>query len=114
MSTLLDEARLELEYARRFAAQKLADDDQGATLYGATPAERMQSLNWLHWCEQAALCTRFCRLCGLPMDPVEDTHPDDRCPICAAMEAALFQGDYWKNLPKVDYSPEDRGRMGLG
>ena len=35
------------------------------------------------------------------MDPPEDTHPDWRCPVCAAMERALSRSTYWSNLPKV-------------
>src|ERR1700691_1584845 len=106
---LFDGPRLEVEYDRKYALRKLTEDERGIILYGDTPAERLKTLNWLQWCEQAALCTRFCRLCGLPMDPIEDTHPDERCPICAAMEATLSHRPYWENL-KADYSREDRSR----
>jgi len=113
MSTsLFDGTRLEIEYDEKCAAQKLTDDQEAVTLLGNTPGERLKTCNWAHWCDQAAFCTRFCRLCGLPMDPPEDTHPDDRCPICAAMETTLSHRPYWENL-KVGHSRDDRGRMGL-
>jgi hypothetical protein len=111
--SLIDDCRLEIEYDGRFTAQKPTGDAQDTTPYGDTPVERLKTHNWAQWCDLAALSTRFCRLCGLPMDPVEDTHPDERCPIYIAMEVALSQDDYWRNLPKVDYGPEDRNRMGL-
>ena len=113
MSTsLLDGTRLEIEYDEKFAAQKLTDDEESVVLYGNTPAERLKTFNFAQWCDQAAISTRFCRLCDLPMDPIEDTHPDDRCPICAAMETTLFRRPYWENI-KVGYSRDDRSRMGL-
>ena len=113
MSLLLDEARFAIEYDERFAAQKALDDDRGTAPYGDTPNETLKSRNWRQWCGQAALSMRFCRLCDLPMDPIEDTHPDDRCSVCIAMESVLFHSTYWQNLPQVDYSHEDRNRMGL-
>jgi len=107
MSTsLFDGARLEMEYDEKFAAQKLLDDQEGVTLYGDTPAERLKTCNWAQWCDQAAFCTRFCSLCGLPMDPPEDTHPDERCPVCAVMEATLSRRSYWENL-RVGYSQQN-------
>jgi hypothetical protein len=113
MSTsLFDGARLEIEYDEKFAVRKLTDDQEAVTPYGDTPAERLKTFNFAQWCDQAAICTRFCRLCGFPMGPIEDTHPDDRCPICAAMETTLFDRSYWENL-KVGYSRDDRSRMGL-
>jgi hypothetical protein len=113
MSTsLFDGARLEMEYDEKFAVRRLTDDQESVTLYGNTPAERLKTFNFAQWCDQAALCTRQCRLCNCPMDPIEDTHPDDRCPICAAMETTLFHRPYWEDL-KADYSREDRSRMGL-
>ena len=113
MLSLIDGCRLEIEYDERFAAHKLTDDQQEFMLYGDTPSERLKTYNWAQWCERAALSTRFCRLCGLPMDPIEDTHPDDRCSVCIAMESVLLHSTYWQNLPQVDYSHEDRSRMGL-
>ena len=96
MSTsLFAGTRLEIEYDERFAAQKLTDDQESVALYGNTPAERLKTFNFAQWCDQAAICTRFCRLCDFPMDPAEDTHPDDRCPICAAMETTIFHRPYW-------------------
>jgi hypothetical protein len=92
---------LEIEYDEKFAAQELTEHEQGITLYGNTSAERLKTHNWAQWCDLAALSTRFCRLCGLPMDPIEDTHPDDRCSVCIAMESALYHSTYWQNLPKV-------------
>ena len=112
MLSLIDDCRLEIEYDERFAAHKFADDQQDFMLYGDTPSERLKTYNWAQWCERATICARFCRLCGLPMDTAEDTHPDDRCPICAAMETTLFHRPHWENL-KVGYSRDDRSRMGL-
>ena len=97
--SLSDGARLELEYDERFTVHESLDQ-KGVTLYGDTASERLKTFNFARWCDRATVCTRFCRLCDFPMDPVEDTHPDERCRVCAAMEAALFQGDYWQNLPK--------------
>jgi hypothetical protein len=97
MSTMLDQVRFEIEYQQRFEAQK----DEGATLWGNTPFEVLRVQNWRQWCEQATYATRFCTLCGFPRDPVEARYPDERCPICATMEIALFQSDYWLNLPRV-------------
>jgi rubrerythrin len=113
MSTsLFDGARLEIEYDEKFAVRKLTDDQEAVTLYGDTPAERLKTFNFAQWCDRAALCYRFCILCGMPMDPPEDTHPDWRCPVCAVMEATLSRRSYWENL-KVGYSRDDRSRMGL-
>jgi hypothetical protein len=101
---LIDDVRLEMLYDEKYTARKIADDEQGTTLYGNSLSERLKTYNWAQWCDLAALSTRFCRLCGLPMDPIEDTHPDDRCSVCIAMEVALSQDDYWWNLPKDGYS----------
>ena len=102
MSTsLFDGTRLEIEYDEKFAVRKLTDDREGITLYGHTTAECLKTFNFAQWCHQAALCYRFCVLCGMPMDPPEDTHPDWRCPVCAEMESALSRSTYWSNLPKV-------------
>ena len=111
-NSLFEGARLEILYDENFAAHKLTHDQEGVTLYGDTPAERLKTCNWAQWCDQAAFCTRFCRLCGFPRDPIEEPYPDDRCPICAAMETILFRRSYWENL-KVGYSRDDRSRMGL-
>ena len=104
---------LQEEYEQKYVAQRWRDDQEGVTLYGDTFSERLKTFNFAEWCDHAAICTRFCRLCGFPMDPPQDTHPDERCLICAAMEAALLRGDYWQNLPKGDYNQEKRSRMGL-
>ena len=96
--SLIYDCRLEIEYDEKYAPTKLADDKQSAAIYGDTPSERLKTSNWVQWCERAALCTRFCRLCGLPMDPAEDPHPDERCPICAEMEWTLGHRPYWEDL----------------
>ena len=111
--SLLSDVSLQEEYEQKYAAHRRRDDQEGVTLYGDTFSERLKTCNWAQWCEQAAFCTRFCRLCGLPMGPIEDTHPDDRCPICAEMETTLFHRPYWENL-RVGYTRDDRSRMGLG
>jgi hypothetical protein len=98
MTLLLDEARLEIEYDDKFTAQKALDVRHGILPYGDRPGETLKTRNWRQWCGAAALSTRFCRLCGMPMDPIEDTHPDDRCSVCIEMESALFHGTYWQNL----------------
>jgi len=111
MSTsLFDGTRLEIEYDEKFAAQKLTDVREGITLYGDTPAECLKTFTFVQWCHQAALCYRFCILCGMPMDPpkdTHDTHPDWRFPVCAAMESVLANSQYWQNLPKDRYSQAD-------
>jgi hypothetical protein len=106
MLSMIDDVRFEIEYDQKFSSRKLADDQEGVTLYGDTPSERLKTNNWAQWCDQAAFCTRFCRLCGLPMDPAEDTHPDDRCPVCAEMETTLFHRPFWENL-RVGNSQRD-------
>lgn len=111
--SLLSDVNLQEEYEQKYAARRWLDDQKGVTLYGDTFSERLKTFNFAQWCHQAALSTRYCRLCGLPMGPVEDTHPDDRCPICAAMETTLFHRPYWENI-KVGYSRGDRHRMGMG
>ena len=76
-NSLFEGARLEILYDENFAAHKLTHDQEGVTLYGDTPAERLKTCNWAQWCDQAAFCTRFCRLCGFPRDPIEEPYPDD-------------------------------------
>ena len=76
------------------------------------PAEKLKSENWRRWCENAGWCTRFCRLCGLPMDAAEGKHPDDRCPICAALETTLAQRPYWRTLTS-NHRPRDFSKIGL-
>ena len=67
--SLIYDCRLEIEYDEKYATTKLADHRQSVAIYGDTPSERLKTSNWVQWCDRAALCTRFCRLCGCRWTP---------------------------------------------